>query len=82
MKNSAIIGALLLITGAVCLIIEQTYFQYVDSSGLLRESFFMPLGFLCLVLGVVVLVVATLIACWQVFTQSDEQESQRASRSS
>lgn len=83
MKKSAIIGALLLIAGAICLVIEQTYFQYIDSAGLLRESFFMPLGFLCLLLGVAILAVATLIACWQVISQPDDhKEGRRAGRSS
>jgi hypothetical protein len=37
--------------GAVFRYIENTYYQHIDEKGFLLESWFMPLGFLCIFLG-------------------------------
>ena len=31
--------------------LENTFYQYVDESGVLHESYFMPLSFLCIAIG-------------------------------
>lgn len=42
---------ILLTTGTAFGYIENTYYQYVDENGVLVESWFMPLSFLCIFLG-------------------------------
>lgn len=36
-----------LFAGAAFIIAENTFYQYVDSNGILHESLFMPLGIMC-----------------------------------
>lgn len=55
-KNKTLIAAsVLIIAGAVCLLLENIFYGYVDDSGILHESFFLPLGVFCLLLGAVML---------------------------
>ena len=42
---------ILLATGTVFGYIEITYYQYIDENGVVVESWFMPLSFLCIFLG-------------------------------
>lgn len=58
MKYKHLVTALfLLFLGSALLIIENRFYQYVDESGLLHESLFLPLGLLVLILGTLVLFV-------------------------
>ncbi|MGB0956494.1 MAG: DUF3955 domain-containing protein, partial [Panacagrimonas sp.] len=41
----------LLSVGAICLLLEYTFYQSVDELGFLQESFFLPLGMLLIVMG-------------------------------
>ena len=41
----------LLVTGIVCLVLENTFYQYVDKDGVLHESLFLPLGSICVLLS-------------------------------
>ena len=41
--------------GIVFLILENTFFQYVDNDGILHESFFLPLSVLSIAVGVLFL---------------------------
>lgn len=52
-KNKAkIVSILLIAVGIICLILEGTFYGYIDESGVLQESFFLPLGMLTLLLGI------------------------------
>lgn len=51
------LGLLLTLTGLVFLILENTFYQQVDEQGVLHESLFLPLGALCLCIGVFVVLV-------------------------
>ncbi len=37
--------------------IENTFYQYIDEDGLLHESFFMPLGFIFVAIGLLLIFV-------------------------
>lgn len=39
------------------MLLENTFYQYIDEDGVLHESYFMPLGFLSVFLGLVLLLV-------------------------
>jgi hypothetical protein len=41
----------LFIAGVVCLILENTFYQYVDENGYLQESFFLPIGAFSILIG-------------------------------
>lgn len=56
---TAIIGALLMLAGAACFIIKANSVEYIDADGILHENFFLlPIGFLFLLCGVVVFLIA------------------------
>ncbi len=46
-----LISTVLLVIGVISLILENTFYQYVDKNGLLHESLFLPLGTFSVVLG-------------------------------
>ncbi len=41
----------LLIVGIACILLENTFYQYVDKNGVLHESFFLPLGAISMLLA-------------------------------
>ena len=49
------IALVLLGLGIIFLILENTFFQYVDNDGILHESFFLPLSVLSIAVGVLFL---------------------------
>ena len=57
-KNTMIITSLLLLfLGIAFILLENIFYQYIDEDGILHESFFMPLGFLSIFLGLTFLLV-------------------------
>ena len=44
--------------------IENTFYQYIDENGMLIESWFMPLSFLCILLGGMGLLFITVKTIW------------------
>ena len=44
--------------------IENTFYQYIDENGMLIESWFMPLSFLCILLGGMGLLFITVKIIW------------------
>ncbi len=54
----------LLATGIAFGYCEHKFYQYIDNNGLLVESWFMPLSFLCVVLGGIGLFVFIVKAVW------------------
>ncbi|WP_102868659.1 DUF3955 domain-containing protein [Pseudovibrio exalbescens] len=54
-------GLFIIVLGAVSLGLEKVYYGGVDSNGVLQESFFLPLGFLLLGLGVLLIIGAFLL---------------------
>ena len=55
---STIVGGVLMIMGLTCLIIKAFSVEYIDASGILHENFFLlPVGFLFIFSGVLVIIV-------------------------
>lgn len=55
---STIVGGVLMIMGLMCLIIKAFSVEYIDASGILHENFFLlPVGFLFVFSGVLVIIV-------------------------
>lgn len=53
MNNKLKLASIVLITiGVICLLLEGTFYGHVDESGIMHESFFLPLGMLTLLLGI------------------------------
>ena len=56
-KTMIITSLLLLFLGIAFILLENIFYQYIDEDGILHESFFMPLGFLSIILGLTFLLV-------------------------
>ena len=55
---STIVGGVLMLMGLMCLIIKAFSVEYIDASGILHENFFLlPVGFLFIFSGVLVIIV-------------------------
>lgn len=55
---STIVGGILMVMGVMCLIIKAFSVEYIDASGILHENFFLlPVGFLFIFSGVLVIIV-------------------------
>ena len=55
---STIVGGILMVMGLMCLIIKAFSVEYIDASGILHENFFLlPVGFLFIFSGVLVIIV-------------------------
>ena len=59
------LSLLLLGLGIVFIIAENSFYQYVDDTGILHESFFMPLGMLSILMGSVVLLFCLIQKIWR-----------------
>ncbi len=46
-----IISVLLLVVGVTCILLENMFYQYIDSDGVLHESLLLPVGALCILLA-------------------------------
>jgi hypothetical protein len=53
--NFFLISLILLGAGVISIIAENTFHQYLDSDGVLHESLFLPLGAICIALGILFL---------------------------
>lgn len=58
MSKLTIAGIIAVILGFVSGYIQNTYYGYVDEQGILHDSIFLPLSFLLITLGVVLLALA------------------------
>ena len=55
---SSVIGAVLILLGAVCLIIKANSVEYVDAQGILHENFhLLPAGDACIAAGLLVILI-------------------------
>lgn len=55
---STIVGGILMLMGWMCLMIKAFSVEYIDASGILHENFFLlPIGFLFIFSGVLVIIV-------------------------
>jgi hypothetical protein len=54
--RSLFTGLFLLLIGAIFILLENTFYQYLDEDGFLHESLFMPLGALALISGIILLI--------------------------
>ena len=58
---TALVGGFLLFFGFACFFIKATAVEYIDSSGVLHENFYLiPIGFLFLFAGVLVFILSTI----------------------
>lgn len=56
---AAVAGALLMIAGAACFVIKGMSVEYIDSSGILHENFFLlPIGWALIIAGAAVILTA------------------------
>jgi hypothetical protein len=55
MDRMRITGITLLIIGTTSIIIQNTFYGYVDAEGVLRDSLFLPLGVFATILGIILL---------------------------
>ena len=61
-KAINIIGLSLLLCGLICFIIKCLSNEYIDSNGILHEYFFLlPIGYLCVLVGILVLALKKLL---------------------
>lgn len=57
-----IIGLFLVLCGLICFIIKCLSNEYIDSNGVLHEYFFLlPIGYLCIFVGIILLVLKKFI---------------------
>ncbi len=63
-------GLVMIVTGVAFIVLENTYYQYVDENGVLRESLFLPLGALCFGLGWLLLLICFIRAAWRCLKRS------------
>jgi hypothetical protein len=62
-----IISLTLLGLGVISIIAENTFYQYLDSEGVLHESFFLPLGAISIALGILFLLFFIIQKTWCLF---------------
>ncbi|MCB1756871.1 MAG: DUF3955 domain-containing protein [Gammaproteobacteria bacterium] len=55
----------MLAAGAVFIVLENTYYQYLDENGVLHESLFLPLGALSVVFGLLLVTVHFAALLWR-----------------
>ncbi len=58
------LSVIFLAVGIICIALENYFYQYVDENGVLHESFFMPLGAIFVMLGIVGLTYSMLKFIW------------------
>jgi hypothetical protein len=61
-KKLLLLSIALFFVGITCLILEYTFFQYLDENGYLHESLFLPLGAFSVISGGVGIVAALVSA--------------------
>ena len=49
-------GIILLIIGVISVIIQNTFYGYVDAQGILHDSLFLPLGVISIILGTILII--------------------------
>lgn len=59
-SNLTLFGIGFFLLGAMCGIAENVFYGWVDSDGVLQESFFLPLSFIFAAIGAVLLITALL----------------------
>jgi hypothetical protein len=52
------IGIIFIIIGIISIIIQNTFYGYVDSSGILHDSLFLPLGVFFTIIGVLLFIIS------------------------
>lgn len=62
MNNKLLLsGFVFALIGVVSVLIENTFYQYIDEDGLLHESLFMPLGVVFLAIGLLLIFVFSVL---------------------
>jgi hypothetical protein len=46
-----IVSLMLLVVGMSCILLENVFYQYIDTEGVLHESLFMPIGVILVLLA-------------------------------
>lgn len=62
-----IISLILFGLGVISIIAENTFYQYLDSDGVLHESLFLPLGAISIALGILFLLFFIIQKTWCLF---------------
>ena len=58
------IGTVLILIGVLSLIMQNTFYGYVDAEGILHDSIFLPLGVFACIGGVVTLLITGLLVVY------------------
>ncbi len=67
LNTLSLIGAGLVFAGIASLFAERTFYDYVDESGVLQESFFLPLGFILIFIGMLFGMSSVICGLFRVF---------------
>ena len=51
-----IIGTTFLVIGIISVIIQNTFYGYVDAEGVLHDSLFLPIGVISVILGTILVI--------------------------
>ena len=57
-SKAGFLGLCFLLIGIISLIIENTYYQYLDEGGVLQESFFLPMSVFSLIIGAILIIIS------------------------
>jgi len=62
-----LIGTFIVILGLTCIFIKANSVEYIDHAGFLHENFYLlPVGFLLIFVGVIVIIVVGLVYLWTI----------------
>ena len=62
----------------MCLFLENSFYQFVDKDGVLHESFFLPLGCLSLIGGLIGLLITVIKIVWTYLGRNNNEPSANA----
>ena len=68
------IGFILLVIGTIFGYLENTFYQYIDENGVLIESWFMPLSFLCMFIGGTGLFIFAIKTIWLILKSAKKKK--------
>jgi len=69
---------ILLVLGVTFVLLENTFYQYLDDDGVLHESFFLPLGCLSLIAGGLGLLITAIKTVWSYLGSNNNAPSANA----
>ena len=65
-------GLFFLLIGVISLVIENTYYQYLDENGVLQESFFLPMSVFSFIIGAILIIISIINKIIKIVRQANE----------